>query len=132
MPLKTSRFFSFSANQKSPPLLALNFEYGNQFLNKRDSLYLNKHSETPKNSGNTIIILGKYFALVFSDQSQVFYLHNFGFDGNCRWRAVADQEKRSLFVSVFVFLEKNLSKTKISGFWPESPGFLEKKKVSMF
>ena len=37
------------------------------------------------------------------------------------------QEKRSLFLSVFVFLEKNLSKTKISRFWPESPGFLEKK-----
>ena len=37
------------------------------------------------------------------------------------------QEKRSLFVSVIVFFEKNLSTTKISLFWPESAGFLRKK-----
>ena len=43
------------------------------------------------------------------------------------WQIKNLQEKRSHFVSVFVFLEKNLSKTKISRFWPESPGFLEKK-----
>ena len=72
---------------------------------------------------------------MFSESS--FYPHNFGFNGNFgdggRWQIKNLQEKRSLFVSVFVFLEKNLSKTKISRFWPEFPGFLEKKiKVSRF
>ena len=73
---------------------------------------------------------------MFSESS--FYPHNFGFNGNFgdggRWRIKNLQEKRSLFVSVFVFLEKNLSKTKIDHgfglnlqvFWRKkfkSPGF---------
>ena len=73
---------------------------------------------------------------MFSESSN-FYPHNFGFDGNCRWQAVADQElagKEVTFCKCFcVFREKIISKTKISRFWPESPGFLEKKiKVSRF
>ena len=39
------------------------------------------------------------------------------------------QEKRSLFASVFVFSEKNESRTKISRFPPETSGFLRKKIV---
>ena len=86
--LKPHGFLAFLAI-KNPHHLAYNFEYGRPVFIYKDSPYLNKHSETPKNSGNTVIIR-EILLLVFSESS--FYPHNFGFDGNCRWRVVADQD----------------------------------------
>ena len=98
---------------KNPHHLAYNFEYGRPVFIYRDSPYLNKHSEAPKNSGNMVVI--REIILLQCFQSQVFIptiLVLMEIVDGGRWRIKNLQEKRSLFVSVFVFLEKNSSKTK--------------------
>ena len=52
---KPHGFLAFLAI-KNPHYLAYHLEYGRSVLIYRDSPYQNKYSETPKNSGNTVMI----------------------------------------------------------------------------
>ena len=73
---KPNGFLAFLAI-KDPHYLAYHLEYRRPVFIYRDSPYLNKHSKTPKNSGNTVII--REIIGLFSESN--FYLHKFNFDG---------------------------------------------------
>ena len=123
---------------KNPHFLAYHLEHERPVFIYRDSLFLNNHSiqELPKIAEITDIIRERD-NLLKCFQSQVFIptiLVLIEIVDGGRWRIKNLQEKRSPFVSVFVFLEKNLNQKQkshgfglnLQDFWRKelkSPGF---------